>query len=85
MVLNESLDISGFDKAYSLFGVSSVWKIYLPDLFVKQDIRNVRTLELEAILESQGGAIIEFSDALYTAIIEKILVKERTSLEFHII
>ncbi len=48
----------------------------------KQDSRIARTLELEAILESHGGKLLEFSEDLYSAIIEKIVVKERTSLEF---
>ena len=34
----------------------------------KQDTSMARTLELEAILESQGGTILEFSEDLYTAI-----------------
>ncbi|SPF44882.1 Site-specific recombinase, DNA invertase Pin (fragment) [Candidatus Desulfosporosinus infrequens] len=50
----------------------------------KQDSRIARTLELEAILDSQGGRILEFSEDLYRAIIEKIVVKERTVLEFHL-
>lgn len=50
----------------------------------KQDSRIARTLELEAILESQGETILEFSEDLYTAIIEKIIVKERTCLVFHL-
>ena len=50
----------------------------------KQDCRIARTLELEAILESQDGKLLEFSDDLYTAIIEKIVVKERTTLEFYL-
>ncbi|MDR3544098.1 MAG: hypothetical protein P4L69_24565 [Desulfosporosinus sp.] len=50
----------------------------------KQDSRIARTLELEAILDSQGGNLLEFSDDLYTAIIEKIVVKEHTILEFHL-
>ena len=49
-----------------------------------QDTRIARTLELEAILESQGGKLIEFSEDLYTAIVEKIVVKERTILEFYL-
>ena len=44
----------------------------------KQDSRIARTMELEAILDSQGGKLLEFSEDLYTAIIEKIVVKERT-------
>ncbi len=50
----------------------------------KQDTRIARTLELEAILESQGGKLLEFNEDLYTAIIEKIVVRERTTLEFHL-
>ena len=50
----------------------------------KQDTRIARTLELEAILDSQAGTILEFSEDLYAAIIEKIVVKERTNLEFHL-
>jgi len=50
----------------------------------KQDTRIARTLELEAILESQGGRITEFSEDLYTAIIEKIVVMERTTLVFYL-
>jgi len=50
----------------------------------KQDGRIARTLELEAILESQGGTILEFEEDLYTAIVEKIVVKERIKLEFHL-
>ena len=54
------------------------------EVLAKQDNRIARTLELEAILESPGGTIIEFSDDLFTATIEKIIVRERTSLEFHL-
>ncbi|MDR3540682.1 MAG: recombinase family protein [Desulfosporosinus sp.] len=50
----------------------------------RHDTRIARTLELEAILDSQGGKLLEFSEDLYTAIIEKIVVKERTTLEFHL-
>ncbi|SPF42970.1 hypothetical protein SBF1_2690008 [Candidatus Desulfosporosinus infrequens] len=49
-----------------------------------QDSRMARTLELEAILEAQDGNILEFSEDLYTSIIEKIVVKECTTLEFHL-
>ncbi|SPF43277.1 Site-specific recombinase, DNA invertase Pin [Candidatus Desulfosporosinus infrequens] len=49
-----------------------------------QDTRIARTIELEAILESQGGKLLEFNEDLYTAIIEKIVIKERTTLEFHL-
>ncbi len=50
----------------------------------KQDSLIARTIELEAIVESQGSTIIEFNEDLYSAIIEKIIVRERTSLEFHL-
>ena len=50
----------------------------------KQDSRMARTLELEAILDSQGGTISEFDEDLYRAIVEKIIVKERTCLVFHL-
>ena len=50
----------------------------------KQDSRIARTLELESILESQGCKLLEFSEDLYTAIIEKIVVRDRTILEFHL-
>jgi hypothetical protein len=50
----------------------------------KQDSRIARTIEIEAIIDSQGGKLIDFSEDLYTAIIEKIVVKERTILEFHL-
>lgn len=50
----------------------------------KQDTRIARTIELDAIIESQGGAQTEFSEDLYSIIIEKIVVKERTSLVFHL-
>jgi len=50
----------------------------------KRDRRIARTLELESILDSQGGNLLEFSEDLYTTIIEKIIVKERTKLEFHL-
>jgi len=49
-----------------------------------QDTRIAGTLELEAILESQGGTILEFNDDLYSAIIERIIIKERTTLAFHL-
>jgi len=51
---------------------------------VNQDSRIARTLELEAILESQDGKLLEFSDDLYTSIVEKIVIKKRTTLEFHL-
>ncbi len=50
----------------------------------KRDTKMARTLELESILESQGSLIIDFSEDLYQSIIEKIIVKERTRLEFHL-
>ena len=50
----------------------------------KQDNRIARTLELDAIIEAQGGTISEFSEELYSSIIEKIVVKERTSLVFYL-
>jgi len=50
----------------------------------KRDSRMARTLELKAILDSKGGNLLEFSEDLYTTIIEKIIVKERTCLEFHL-
>ena len=50
----------------------------------KQDNRIARTLELDAIIEAQGGTIAEFREDLYSAIIEKIVVKERTSLVFYL-
>jgi len=54
------------------------------EVLAKQDTRIARTIELEAILDSQGGTILEFYEDLYTGIVEKIIVKERTSLEFHL-
>ena len=50
----------------------------------KQDSRIARTLELEAILDSQGGKLLEFSEDLYTSIVEKIVVRKRTTLEFYL-
>ncbi len=50
----------------------------------KQDERKARTLELEAIIEAQGGPILEFSEDLYSRIVDKIVVKERTKLVFHL-
>lgn len=41
----------------------------------KRDNRLARTLELEAVLDAQGGNLIEFSDDLYRKIVEKIVVK----------
>ena len=51
---------------------------------VIRDSRIARTIELEAILESQDGTILEFNEDLYSTIIEKIVVKERTNLGFHL-
>ena len=53
------------------------------EVLAKQDNRIASTLELEATLESQGGTILEFEEDLYTAIVEKIVIRERTCLEFH--
>lgn len=50
----------------------------------KRDNRITRTLELDAIIEAQGGTITEFTEDLYSSIIEKIVVKERTSLVFYL-
>ncbi|WP_088225594.1 recombinase family protein [Desulfosporosinus sp. FKB] len=50
----------------------------------ERDTRLARTLELEAVLEAQDGNLIEFSDDLYRNIVEKIVVKERTKLIFHL-
>ncbi|AFM40366.1 site-specific recombinase, DNA invertase Pin [Desulfosporosinus acidiphilus SJ4] len=50
----------------------------------KRDNRMARTLELEAVLEAQGGNLTEFSDDLYRNMVEKIVVKERTKLIFHL-
>jgi len=50
----------------------------------KRDSRIARTIELDAIIKSQGGIISEFSDVLYTSIVEKIVIKERTSLVFYL-
>jgi len=50
----------------------------------KRDNRLAKTLELEAILEAQGGNLTEFNDDLYRSIVDKILVKERTKLIFHL-
>ena len=58
----------------------SIWMAEM----AKQDTRIARTLELAAILDSQGGNLLAFSEYFYTAIIDKIIVKERTTLEFHL-
>jgi len=50
----------------------------------KQNNRIARTLELDAIIEAQGGTISEFTEDLYSSIIEKIVVRERTSLVFYL-
>jgi site-specific DNA recombinase len=38
----------------------------------KRDARIARTLELESIIEVQGGNLIDFSDDLYMKIVENI-------------
>ena len=43
-----------------------------------------KTLELEGIIKAQGGNLIEFNDDLYRSIVDRILVKERTKLIFHL-
>jgi len=50
----------------------------------KQDSRMARTLELEAIIEGQGGPITGFDEDLYSRIIEKVIVKKRTCLVFQL-
>jgi len=50
----------------------------------KRDTRMARTLELEGIIEAQGGNLTEFNDDLYRSIVDRILVKERTKLIFHL-
>ncbi|WP_172408115.1 recombinase family protein [Desulfosporosinus sp. FKA] len=50
----------------------------------KRDTRLERTLEIEAILEAQGGNLTEFNDDLYSKLVEKIVVKERTKLIFQL-
>jgi len=67
-------------KLIQLQAERTVWLAKL----TKQDSRIARTLELEAILQSQGSRITEFSEDLYSAIIEKIVVKERTCLVFYL-
>ena len=67
-------------KLVQLQAERAIWMAEL----AKQDSRIARTIELGAILDSQGGKLLEFSENLYTAIIEKIVVKERTCLEFHL-
>lgn len=59
------------------------WATWMEEM-TKRDRRIARTIELEAILDSQVGPISEFSEDLYTAIIEEIVVKERTILVFHL-
>lgn len=49
-----------------------------------QDSWIARTIELKAILDSHAGPISVFSEDLYTTIMEKIVVKERTSLVFYL-
>jgi len=56
---------------------------WVAELVIK-DSRIARTIELGAMLESQGGTILEFNEDLYSTIIEKIIVKERTNLEFYL-
>ena len=68
------------DRLTQLQTERSTWMAELSN----QDSRIARTLELEAILDSHGGKLLEFSEDLYSAIIEKIVVKERTILEFHL-
>ncbi|SPF53422.1 Site-specific recombinase, DNA invertase Pin [Candidatus Desulfosporosinus infrequens] len=58
----------------------SIWMAEL----TKRDTCIAGTIELEAILDSQGGKLLEFGEDLYTAIVEKIVVKERTTLEFYL-
>ena len=50
----------------------------------KKDNRIARTLELDAIIGAQGGTISEFTEDLYSAIMDKIVVRERTSLVFYL-
>ena len=50
----------------------------------KRDNRVARTIEFEEIIEAQSGNLTEFSDDLYRKIVDKILVKERTNLIFHL-
>ncbi|WP_407311985.1 recombinase family protein [Desulfosporosinus sp. SB140] len=50
----------------------------------KRDTRMARTLELESIIESQGGNLTGFHDELYRKIVEKIVVNERTKLIFQL-
>lgn len=50
----------------------------------KQDNRIARTLELDVIIEAQGSTISEFNEELFRAIIEKIVIKERTRLVFYL-
>ncbi|WP_407309861.1 hypothetical protein [Desulfosporosinus sp. SB140] len=50
----------------------------------KGDTRMARTLDLEAIIAAQGGNLTEFHEGLYRKIVEKIVVKERTKLIFHL-
>jgi len=56
---------------------------WMAELAIK-DTRIARTLELEAIIDSQGGKLLEFSENLYSTIVERIIVKERTTLEFYL-
>ena len=59
-------------------------RVVLVAELTKQDECIARTIELKAIIEVQGGPIIEFSEDLYSRIVEKIIVKERTRLVFHL-
>ena len=68
------------DKLTKLQEERGTWMAEL----AKQDSRIARTLELEAILESKGGTILEFNEDIYSTIVEKIVVKERTKFEFHL-
>jgi len=50
----------------------------------KRDNRMAKTLELKGTLEAKSGNLTEFNDNLCRSIVEKILVKERTKLIFHL-
>ena len=56
----------------------------LVEEYYQQDSRIAKTLELETIIKAQEGPISEFSEDLYSRIVEKIIVKERTKLVFHL-
>jgi len=68
------------DRLTQLQTERTTWMVEL----AKQDSRIARTIELEVIFESQGGKLLEFSEDLYTTIIEIIVVKERTNLELYL-